>query len=268
MHIQYHPVPQRTSPVPLGTRKVYYFLRQSDIPVLLRTARYFSSITSHYSRTNSYFSRNTKWYSVNKVRLHFCTSTTPYYKVLLQHQKVLPQHHRVLLQHHQVLVQHCLIIMTHETSFTIRRATGVTIQPHQILRLSCRKLFWFVIITYTTQNCIPKFRKNLWKHLKLHHFQCGQDPRMIRPWPDHDPRIKPSVHNRPRNQGFCGKSNVSRPILHSKPSANTTPATKSDTCASPNILPAMKSDIRTSRRTAPATKSDSSTSPHIALATQ
>jgi len=33
----------------------------------------------------------------------------------------------------------CLILVTHETSFTMRGATGVTIQPHQILRLSRRK---------------------------------------------------------------------------------------------------------------------------------
>ena len=33
----------------------------------------------------------------------------------------------------------CLIIITYETSFTMRGATGVTIQPHQILRLSRRK---------------------------------------------------------------------------------------------------------------------------------
>ena len=32
-----------------------------------------------------------------------------------------------------------LVLITYETSFTVRRATGVTIQPHQILRLSRRK---------------------------------------------------------------------------------------------------------------------------------
>ena len=40
-----------------------------------------------------------------------------------------------------------LIIITYETSFTMRGATGVTIQPHQILRLS-RK--WFILITDQT----------------------------------------------------------------------------------------------------------------------
>ena len=32
-----------------------------------------------------------------------------------------------------------LVLITYETSFTVRGATGVTIQPHQILRLSRRK---------------------------------------------------------------------------------------------------------------------------------
>ena len=32
-----------------------------------------------------------------------------------------------------------LVLITYETSFTVRGATGVTIQPHQMLRLSRRK---------------------------------------------------------------------------------------------------------------------------------
>ena len=45
-----------------------------------------------------------------------------------------------------------LIIITYETSLTMRGATGVTIQPHQILRLSRRKthLLIIIIITYET----------------------------------------------------------------------------------------------------------------------
>ena len=33
----------------------------------------------------------------------------------------------------------CLILITYETSFTMREATAVPLQPHQILRLSRRK---------------------------------------------------------------------------------------------------------------------------------
>ena len=46
-----------------------------------------------------------------------------------------------------------LVLITYETSFTMRGATGVTIQPHQILRLSRRKthlLSYLIIITNET----------------------------------------------------------------------------------------------------------------------
>ena len=104
----------------------------------------------------------------------------------------------------------CLILVTYETSFTLRGATGVTIQPHQILRLP-RKM------------TLQHVRKNVRKRMKRH-FQCGADPSMIRPWSDHDPTMKPSVRNPPRNWGYFSspprafsivKYNVLRPILHS-----------------------------------------------------
>ena len=72
-----------------------------------------------------------------------------------------------------------LVLITYETSFTVRGATGVTIQPHQILRLPRRKTrmlhphhIWNVIYSArsnrchdrtspntapVTQNCILKF---------------------------------------------------------------------------------------------------------------
>ena len=49
----------------------------------------------------------------------------------------------------------------------MRGATGVTIQPHQILRLP-RKM------------TLQDFKENLQKQVKRH-FQCGADPTMIRP---------------------------------------------------------------------------------------
>ena len=45
---------------------------------------------------------------------------------------------------------HILVRITYETSFTVRGATGVTIQPHQILRLSRKKTHILVRITYET----------------------------------------------------------------------------------------------------------------------
>ena len=68
-----------------------------------------------------------------------------------------------------------LILVTHETLFTMRRATCVIVQTHQILRLP-RKM--------TVQN----LKEICWKQLKRH-FQCAADPTMIREWSDHDPSM-------------------------------------------------------------------------------
>ena len=128
------------------------------------------------------------------------------------------------------------IVLTYETSFTMRGATGVTLKPHQILRLP-RKI--------TRQN----FKENLQKPVKRH-FQCGDDPRMIREWSDH----KNANRNPPRNRGYFSSSprtfsivkyNMSRPILHSnlhQIHPDAAPATKSDTSPSPNTAPATKRD--------------------------
>ena len=100
----------------------------------------------------------------------------------------------------------CFIVLTYETSFPMRGATGVTIQPHQILRLP-RKM------------TLQDFKENLQKQMKRH-FQCGADPSMIRPWSDHENANR----NPPRKWGYFSSSprafsiekyNVSRPILHS-----------------------------------------------------
>ena len=54
----------------------------------------------------------------------------------------------------------CLIVVTYETSFTMRGATGVTIQPHQILRLPHRmtrmldrRHIWNVIYNARSNRC-------------------------------------------------------------------------------------------------------------------
>ena len=138
-----------------------------------------------------------------------------------------------------------LIMITYETSFTMRGATGVTIQPHQILRLSPRKTrilsphhIWNLIYNArsnrchdptspntapATQNCIANF---LTKSLKTDETafpmqgRSENDPTMIREWSDH----KNANHNPPRNRGYFSSSPrafsivkyiVSRPILHS-----------------------------------------------------
>ena len=105
----------------------------------------------------------------------------------------------------------CFIVLTYETSFPMRGATGVTIQPRQILRLP-RKM------------TLQDFKENLQKQVKRH-FQCGADPTMIRAWSEHDPRMKTQTATRLASEvGYFARSpeafsivkyNVLHPILQS-----------------------------------------------------
>ena len=103
------------------------------------------------------------------------------------------------------------ILVTHETSFTMRGATSITLQPHQMLPLprkmmriiDCRRI-WNVIYNArsnrhhpptspntapATQNCTPKSKKNLPKTVEASIPMRGRfehDPSMIRPWSEHE----------------------------------------------------------------------------------
>ena len=76
-----------------------------------------------------------------------------------------------------------LILGTHETLFTMRGATSVIVQTHQILRLP-RKM--------TLQNFAKISRKQLKRH-----FQCGADPRMIRAGSENE-TVTPQPASQPR----------------------------------------------------------------------
>ena len=100
-----------------------------------------------------------------------------------------------------------LIRITYETSFTMRGATGINLQPQQILRLP-RKI------------AVANLWDMYWKQLKLH-FQCATDPRPFREWSDPDN----AKLNPPRRQGYFShwpgadsieNCNVSRSGYHSK----------------------------------------------------
>ena len=137
----------------------------------------------------------------------------------------------------------------------MRGATGVTLQPHQMLRLP-RKM--------TRQN----FKENVQKQVKRH-FQCGDDPRMIRPQ-----KRKPQPASQPRllfeltTSIFYWKIQRFAPNLTFKHSPSAAPATKSDTSTSRSTAPATKSLTWPSPSTAPATKSDTSTSRSTAPTTK
>ena len=139
----------------------------------------------------------------------------------------------------------CFIVLTYETSFPMRGATGVTIQPHQILRLP-RKMtrllyrphIWNVISNARSNRChyptspntapatkndTARFQRKSPKTGETSFPMRGRsdhDPTMIRAWSDHENANR----NPPRKWGYFSSSprafsiekyNVSRPILHS-----------------------------------------------------
>ena len=133
-----------------------------------------------------------------------------------------------------------LIFVTYATSFTMRGATGISLQPDQILRLP-RKI------------ALQKQRKMRRKQLKRQ-FQRGDDSTMIRPWSEHDPTmIRPwTRHLAParspkllfalRRRILYWKLQHFALRLSTQISPNTAPATKSDTPRSPNTAPATQHD--------------------------
>ena len=191
-----------------------------------------------------------------------------------------------------------LILDTNETLFTMRGATCVIVQTHQILRLP-RKMNhtidpwhkWNVIYNErsnmrhspnspntapATKNDRPKSQRNLLKTDETSFPMRGRsenDPSMIRPWSEHE-TVSPQPASQPRWPFPPTTSILYWKIQHFalrlsfRISPNTAPATKSDTCTSPNTAPATKSDTCTSPNTAPATKSDTCTSTNIAPATK
>ena len=197
-----------------------------------------------------------------------------------------------------------LIIITYETSFTMRGATGVTIQPHQILRLP-RKMtgllyrpdIWNVISNARSNRChyptspntapatkndTARFQRKSPKTGETSFPMRGRsdhDPRMIRPWSENDPTMirawkrKPQPASQPRllfeltTSIFYWKIQRFAPNLTFKHSPSAAPATKSNTWTSASTAPATKSNTWTSPSTAPATKCDTWTSPNTAPAT-
>ena len=137
-----------------------------------------------------------------------------------------------------------LILDTNETLFTMRGATCVIVQTHQILRLP-RKM------------TVPNLKEICWKRMKRH-FQCAADPTMIRPWSEHDPSmirawsdhetVSPQPASQPRLLFTPTTSILYWKLQHFalrlsfQISPNTAPATKSASSTSPNTAPATKSD--------------------------
>ena len=112
--------------------------------------------------------------------------------------------------------------MTYETSFTMRGATGISLQPHQILRLPRKnEISWLIHITYETSftrrrsnrhqpptspndcACHAKWARNIWQKFAENRWNVISNARPIRDRSDHiRPWSDPGNANRnpPRHQ--------------------------------------------------------------------
>ena len=161
-----------------------------------------------------------------------------------------------------------LILVTHERLFTMRRATSVIVQTHQILRLP-RKMNLMIDPCHTwnaiynarsnkchcpnspntapaTQNDSPKFCKNFSKTAETSFPMRGRsenDPSWIRPWNRHpQPASQPRLLFRTTTSILYWKIQHFALRLSFQISPNTAPAKKSDTSTSPNTAPATQND--------------------------
>ena len=129
----------------------YYSVLQSTTPVLLCTTQYYNTTpvlpctTKYYSSTTLYCKVLLQYYSVLQSTTPVLLCTTQYYNVLLQYYSVLQsttpvlfcttkQHSWLILDTYEPLFT-WLMSVAYETSFTMRGATGVILQLHQILHL-------------------------------------------------------------------------------------------------------------------------------------
>ena len=161
-----------------------------------------------------------------------------------------------------------LIHITYETSFTMRGATGITLQPHQILRRP-RKMnlmidphhIWNVIYNArsnsqhpptspntapATQNDHPTSDRNLLKTAETSfpmRDRSEHDPRMIRP---RKRKPQPAAPQRLlfalARSRFYWKLQRFPLRLSFQISPHAAPATKSDTWTSPNAAPATQNE--------------------------
>ena len=241
--LQYYLVLQSITPVLTCTTKYYsstnlyykvvlqyYSVLQSTRPILLCTTKYYSNTTQYYK----YYSVLLQYYPVlqSTTQVLLCTTpvllcTTKYYSSITLYYKVLHDWSTSHMKRHLQcaerqaspcnLTKYCachakgmswLIRITYETLFRMRGATGISLQPHQILGLPRKRNvmidphhIWNVIYNArsdrhhlatspntapATQNCTPKSERNLRKTAEAP-FPMRDRSEHIRPWSDHDP---------------------------------------------------------------------------------
>ena len=125
-----------------------------------------------------------------------------------------------------------LIFVTYGTSFTMR-ATGITLHPHQILRLPRKSAL---------QNLSEILQERLQASIPMR-GRFDHDPNMIRPWTRHlAPARSPRLLFALRRRILYWKLQHFALRLSIQISPNTAPATKTDTPRSPNTAPATQND--------------------------
>ena len=179
----------------------YYFGLQSTNPVLFCTTLYYTSTTLYYKvlqRPTPVLLCTTKYYSVLQSTTVVLLCTTKYYSstTLKRHlqcaeQQASPSNLTKYCASHAKWIS-LVIRIAYATSFTMRGATGITLQPHQILHLP-RKMnlmidphhIWNVIYNArsnrhhppTSPNTAPATQNEChdWScsHMKRH-FQCAE----------------------------------------------------------------------------------------------
>ena len=189
--LQYYSVLHRTTPVLPCTTKYYSSINsvlqsttlyytdlhqynsvlQSTTPVLLCTTKYYSGTTP--CTTKYAFARREAPTSPNAVPAtqgdsHDWSSSHMKRHLQCAEQQASPSNLTKYCACHAKWLS-WLICVTYGTSFTMRGAiTGITLQPHQILRLPRKSAL---------QNLSEILRERL---------NYDQDPNMIRPWSEHE----------------------------------------------------------------------------------
>ena len=202
--LQYYSVLQSTTPVLLWTTKCYkvlhqyYSVWQLTTPVLLCTTEY-CNVLPHHIWNVIYIARS------NKSQPPTSPNTAPATKN--GSHDWCPSHMKRHLQCAEQqaspsnLTKYCachvtwlswLILVTYETSFTMRGATGITLQPHQVLCLprkmmriiGCRDI-WNIIYNArsnrhhppTSPNTVPATKNDAHHRLSWQlkrHLQCAE----------------------------------------------------------------------------------------------
>ena len=144
----------------------YYSVLHRSTPVQLCTTKYYSSTTLYYKVLLRYHSLYYKVRLCKARRTNVAKCCACHEKSYSKITKHCPCHAKWLSW---------LMSLTYETSFTMRGATSITLQPHKILRLP-RKI--------ALQNLREICRKRLKRHL-----DCANDstmnPNPIRAWTRH-----------------------------------------------------------------------------------